>query len=400
MPTPNLTVLNGPDVWMEGEALRQLERVAAHPACVRAAGMPDLHPGPGTPIGATIALRGTLWPALLGGDLGCGVKLMGVPKVKHRADALLRRMDEELAHHPLDHVDAGTLLEAVWQRGPAGLRDLDDVPDSLRAFAELEHPELDPVGPTPPAHFAHQLGTVGGGNHFLELSRVHERVDPERAERVGLHRGGYAVLAHSGSRALGKHLASRHGNVQLAEDDAGPWLAEVRGALNYARTNRLILCWRMLRAAGVARPSKVAGSMDLSHNTVERAELADGPTWLHRKGSAPAYDGQLTVVLGSRGAPTWVMAGTGNEACLCSVAHGAGRKLDRARTIALVKHRHKRDSLRHTDLGGRVLCDDTDALYAEHPDAYKAIEPVVSALETAWAATRVASLHPVLTVKR
>jgi len=396
----HITVLDGPGVWMEGDALQQLERVAAHPACVRAAGMPDLHPGPGTPIGATIALRGTLWPALLGGDLGCGVKLFGVPKVKHRGDGLLRRMDHELETHPLAHVDAGLLMEAVWTRGPAGLRDLDDVPDSLRAFAELEHPELDPVGPTPPEHFAHQLGTVGGGNHFLELSRVHERVDTERAERVGLRRGGFAVLAHSGSRALGKHLAGRWGAIQLAEADAGPWLAEVRGAVNYARANRLVLCWRMLRAAGVARPSKVGGSMDLSHNTVERAELSDGPAWLHRKGSAPAHAGQLTVVLGSRGAPTWVMAGAGNEACLCSVAHGAGRKLDRARTIALVKHRHKRASLRHTALGGRVMCNDTEALYAEHPDAYKAIEPVVAALETAGAASRVASLHPVLTVKR
>jgi release factor H-coupled RctB family protein len=398
--SPNITVLDGPDVWMEGEALLQLERVASHPACVRAAGMPDLHPGPGTPIGATVALRGTLWPALLGGDLGCGVKLFGVPKVKHRGDALLRRMDDELTQDPLAHVDAGPLMEAVWTRGPSGLRDLDDVPDSLRAFAELEHPELDPVGPTPPVHFARQLGTVGGGNHFLELSRVHARVDAERADGVGLRRGGFAVLAHSGSRALGKHLAGRWGGIQLAEEDAGDWLAEVRGAVNYARTNRLVLCWRMLRAAGVARPSKVAGSIDLSHNTVERAELSDGPAWLHRKGSAPAHAGQLTVVLGSRGAPTWVMAGHGSEACLCSVAHGAGRKLDRARTIALVKHRHTRASLRHTALGGRVMCDDTDALYAEHPDAYKAIEPVVAALETAGAASRVASLHPVLTVKR
>ena len=400
MSEPRFTVLDGPGVWMEGDAVQQLARVADHPDCIRAAGMPDLHPGPGTPIGATVALRHTLWPALLGGDLGCGVKLVGVPKIKHRGDALHRRMVDELAAHPLDHVDGPRLLEAAWTVGPAGLRDLDDLPDSLRELAALEEPDLTPVGATPPVEFALQLGTVGSGNHFLELASVQERIDRERCEGLGLRSRGFAVLAHSGSRALGKHLASRWGAVQLAEDDAGPWLAEVQGAVNYARTNRLILCWRMLRAAGVARSSKIAGSLDLAHNTVERVVLSDGPAWLHRKGSAPAHAGRLTVVLGSRGAPTWVMVGAGSEACLCSVAHGAGRKLDRARSIAPVKHRHRRSSLRHTALGGRVICDDTDALYAEHPDAYKPVEPVVAALEAHGAASRVASLHPVLTVKQ
>jgi release factor H-coupled RctB family protein len=395
-----VTVIEGDGVWMEGEALRQLQRVAAHPSCVRAAGMPDLHPGPGTPIGATVALRGTLWPALLGGDLGCGVRVMVVPRIKARGDDLHRRMEEELASFPLDHVDPEALMAAVWHHGPRGLVDLADVPPSLAALAALEPVSDAPVGPLPPTHFARQLGTVGGGNHFLELSRVHRVVDRAAGASLGLATGRFAVVAHSGSRGLGKHLAGRWGGVVLDEADAGPWLADVQGALNYARTNRLVLAWRMLRVVGMARVGRLAGQLDLGHNVVERAQLADGPAWLHRKGSAPAHDGQLTVVLGSRGTATWVMRGRGDEACLCSVAHGAGRKLDRGKAVALMRHRYRRSELRRTALGGRVLCDDRDALYAEHPDCYKPIESVVAALETAGAATRVAALHPVLTVKR
>jgi release factor H-coupled RctB family protein len=397
----HVTVLDGPGVWMEGDALDQLERVAATPSCVAAAGMPDLHPGPNSPIGATVALKNTLWPALLGGDLGCGVRVMTVSKVKAKGDDLERRMQREMEDRfPLAEADPEELMAAVWARGPAGLVGLPGVPEGLQGFAAAIPERTDPVGPVPDADFASQLGTVGGGNHFLELSRVVQVTDRDAADSIGCRKNRFAVVAHSGSRALGKHLASKWGAGQLAEADAAPWLADLAGAVNFARTNRLVLCWRMLRVIGASRTSRVLGSIDVDHNTAERSDHATGPVWLHRKGSAPAYADQLTVVLGSRGSASWIMKGTGSEGCLCSVAHGAGRKFDRSRSIALIKHRYKRSEMVRTSLGGRVMCDDRDALYAEHPDCYKAIEPVVAALEAHGAATRVAALHPMLTVKR
>ena len=255
----HVRVIDGPGVWMEGEALRQLERVASHPACVAAAGMPDLHPGPGTPIGASVALRGTLWPALLGGDLGCGVRLVGLRRLKARGDDLVRRMEDVLSRFPLDDADPAELIEGVWRLGPRGLVGIDGVPQGLQAFAAEVTPCTEPVGDVPDAVFARQLGTVGGGNHFLELARVQEVVDREAAAEVGLEKGGFAVVAHSGSRGLGKHLAGRWGGVVLDEADAAPWLADVQGAVNYARTNRLVLAWRMLTAVGMAQPRRVSG---------------------------------------------------------------------------------------------------------------------------------------------
>ncbi len=393
-------VLAGPDVWLEGAAVDQLARVACADGCVRAVGLPDLHPGPGTPIGASFAFRGIVWPSLVGGDAGCGVRLVGIPRIKAQGDALERRVRNELDTDPLDEVDPGALLAAVWARGARGLCEVAGVPDELAAFAAREEAQIGPVGPVPDAVFGTQLGSVGGGNHFLELSRVRRVVDRDQAAAAGLRRGGFAVVAHSGSRGLGKHIASRWGGGALPEDAAEAWLQDLRGTVNFARANRLILCWRMLRAVGAAHPGRTGGSLELVHNVVERVNLPDGPAWVHRKGAAPAAAGQLTVVLGSRGAESWVMLGQGSARSLESVAHGAGRRMNRGQSIELMRHRHTRASLRRTATGGRVICDDRDALYAEHPDCYKPIEPVIATLEAAGTAARVASLLPLITVKR
>ncbi len=388
---------------MEGEAIDQLARVARTEGCVCAVGLPDLHPGPGVPIGASFAFRGLVWPALVGGDAGCGVRLVGVPKIKAKGDALERRVLAELEDEPLAHVDDGSLLEAVWTRGAKGLAEVRGVPETLAAFAEAEPDGASEVGPCPDAVYGGQLGTIGGGNHFAEISRVQQIVDADGAQAAGLRRSGFAVLVHSGSRGLGRHLAERWAGRTLAEDseDHHTWLADIRGALNYASANRLVLAWRLLRAVGAARPQRTSGGLELVHNTVQ---AIDDPTWgrvwVHRKGAAPAADGQLTVVLGSRGAPSWVMRGSGSRDSLYSVAHGAGRRLNRHQAIELMKHRYKRTEMARTASGGRVVCDDRDALYAEHPDCYKPIEPVIEALEQAGTAARVAALLPLVTVKR
>jgi release factor H-coupled RctB family protein len=386
-------VIDGPGVWMEGDALEQLRRLGEHPSVLRAVGMPDLHPGPGHPIGATVALDGRVWPALLGGDLGCGVTAVVVPKSRAKGDALERRVRDAFAAP----VAAPSVWERVWTGGPAALPD-PSTPDGLRALA-ARLGGAPTSAPTPDPDFAVQLGTIGGGNHFAEVSRVDRIVDRAAAAALGLDRRAIVVLVHSGSRAVGQHLARRWQNRVLEEADAHGFLAELQGAVNVARTNRLLLCWRLLTAIGAVRATSFRGVVDVTHNTAEAGEVDGHPAWLHRKGAAPAHDGQTTVVLGSRGAPSWFMTGSGSATCLCSVAHGAGRKLDRARATALMKHRHRRASLQRTATGGRVLCDDPQALYAEHPDCYKPIEPVITALEAAGAARRVASVLPLVTVK-
>lgn len=394
----NANLIADSAVWMESDAVDQLARVAAHPACLRAAGMPDLHPGRGIPIGAAFQFADSVLPDLVGGDAGCGVLLIAGHKHGPRGDALERRVRSALEEPALPEVDPRELLEQSWQRGPRGLAELAGVPESLAELARFIVDDDPPSGRMPrEPWWAEQLGTIGGGNHFAEIARVDKVESRAQAAALGLTPDCQVVLVHTGSRALGSALASRYAGQTLSGEATAEYLADLRGAARYARTNRLLVAFRLLRAAGLGTASRIATLFDIVHNTVERR--ADG-TYLHRKGAAPAEHGQLTVVLGSRGAPSWIMQGRGNELCLCCVAHGAGRRMTRSEALAKLKPRYTRASLARSALGTRVICDDTTIMYEEHPDAYKPIEPVVRSLERAGAADRVAALVPLLTVKQ
>lgn len=392
------SILADARVWMETDAVAQLARVANQPACTRAVGMPDLHPGRGIPIGAAFLFEGRVMPDLVGGDAGCGVLVVASRKAGPRGDSLERRARAAWDEPLLESVDPAALLAAAWGEGPRALAELPGVPGRLAELAMTYEPDPGPSGPLPSsARFASQLGTVGGGNHFAEISRVDQVADKTRARSLGLRRDAQVVLVHSGSRGLGVAIAQRYVGRRLEGAAIERYLADLRGAIRFSRTNRLLVAWRLLQAAGISGASRVAMAFDIVHNAVERR----GPTaFLHRKGAAPAEEGQPTVVLGSRGAPSWLMHGLGNEACLCSVAHGAGRRLSRADAYDKMRARYTRASLQRTALGARVFCNETRLMYEEHPDVYKPIEPVVESLETAGAAARVASLCPLLTVKR
>jgi release factor H-coupled RctB family protein len=396
-------LISGPDVWMESEATRQLAAVAQLAGCVHAAGMPDLHPGRGFPIGAVVATRELVYPHLVGGDAGCGARVAVTTVEKTAPDRLERRLRDAFAATLFDDVDPAALFEAVWHHGPRALATLDGVPDDLRWLAARTDEADDlPVSGDPVAYragFAASLGTIGGGNHFAEVSRIGRVLDPAAGEAIGLSRNALVVLVHSGSRGLGAALAAAWGTQVVSGDDRARYLGELAGACRFARANRLVLTYRLLSALGALRDHTLRGSFDVTHNDVRRQTVGGDDAWVHRKGAAPAPDGALTVVLGSRGAPSWIMVGTGAAPGLGSVAHGAGRKMTRSEAIDKLKHRYHRRDVVRAALGGRVLCDDPSLLFEEHPDAYKAIEPVIAALEAHGQATRVADLTPIVTVK-
>jgi release factor H-coupled RctB family protein len=139
--------------------------------------------------------------------------------------------------------------------------------------------------------------------------------------------------------------------------------------------------------------------VDAVHNQVVSLDVGGQTRWIHRKGAAPAGRGELTILLGSRGTHSYLMLGEGHPAGLCSMAHGAGRRLNRADARAKMRAKHSRASLLRTPLGGRVICDRTDLLYEEHPDVYKPIGPVLDSIVAAGLARPVAALRPLLTVK-
>jgi len=396
-------LISGPDVWMESEATRQLAAVAQLEGCFHAAGMPDLHPGRGFPIGAVVATREVVHPHLVGGDAGCGARVMVTSVERTSPDRLERRLRAAFEAPLFDEVDPDALFEAAWRSGVPALAELDGVPDDLRWLAARDTAvdDLPPSGDATAYRggFASALGTIGGGNHFAELARVGRVLDTDAGAAIGLARDAAVVVAHSGSRGLGTALAASWGIRALVGDDRDRYLGELAGACRFARANRLVLAYRLLSALGALRDHTLRGGFDLSHNDVRREPVAGADAWIHRKGAAPAPRDALTIVLGSRGAPSWIMKGTGAAPGLGSVAHGAGRRMTRSEAVGKLKQRYRRNEITRTPLGGRVICDDKALLFEEHPDAYKAIEPVIAALEAHQQATRVAALTPIATVK-
>ncbi|MEM6956264.1 MAG: RtcB family protein [Myxococcota bacterium] len=393
----NTHLLAGDNIPIESDAYAQLKAVGQRDDCLCAVGQADLHAGPGFPIGACFAMT-HVWPRLVGGDTGCGVRFR-VCRAKHRGDALVRRVNAAFDCHPLQELD---VMRAAWFGGVRGLTDVERLPTKLRQAARAaadRAPMTDLPASGPPPELS-DLDTIGAGNHFAEISRVESIVDKERARALGLTKKHVAIVVHSGSRGVGTRVAARWQGGPLKDDaSVERYFAELAGCVRFAEANRFLLSWRLMSALGDTRASESA-TFDLVHNTVVPYAYEGREAFLHRKGCAPAGQDEDTVVLGTRGTPTWLMKGLGNERLLSSVAHGAGRRLTRGDARARFREKYRRKDLRRTAHGGHVLCDRNEVLYEEHPGAYKDIASVVDAIESHELARPVASLLPLVTVKR
>ncbi|MFI5912263.1 RNA ligase RtcB family protein [Dactylosporangium sp. NPDC051541] len=335
----SVSVFASPNSWIESDAVAQCHQVAALDGMRHVAGMPDLHPGKGAPIGAAM-LSTVLYPLLVGSDIGCGI--------------------------------------AVF---PIALKKV--VPERLAA----RFPDLDvPVGPD-------GLGTVGRGNHFVELARVDSIVDAAHASRLGLAAGDLVLIVHSGSRGLGERILRAHTELHGAgpAPDPAAYLAAHDEAVRWGSRNRRLLAERVADALG-AQPTEPV--IDQCHNL---AEVVDG-AYLHRKGAAPG-DGRDVLIAGTRGTPSYVVAAHSGPDAGWSVAHGAGRKMSRADALRRGKAKHTVEELRRTPVGSLVVCGDRQLLFEEAPTAYKKIEQVIADLTAHDLATPVAVTVPVVTYK-
>ncbi|WFU13544.1 RNA ligase RtcB family protein [Bradyrhizobium sp. CB3481] len=351
--------------WIEGNATLQLQQVAGLPGVQAVAAMPDLHPGKYGPVGCAV-LADRIHPQLVGSDIGCGMGLfqLDVAARKLRLDQLAERL--HALDQPWDGDTSGVLTAA-----------------GLRTSA-----------------FDASLGSIGGGNHFCEVQAVEEILAPEIAAQEGLDRDRAYVLVHSGSRGLGNSILEsilRDGQVAFdpASDEGRAYMGAHDHAVQWARLNRRIIAER---AAAAAR-AHLRAINDLPHNMVERQ---DGALALHRKGAA-ASDRGLVPVPGSRGTLSYLvepLAGMQTEA-LASLAHGAGRKYDRASMHGRIRVK-KSDvaRLERNPYGGIVVCGDRGLLAEEAPEAYKNIERVIDDLVEFGLARVVATFRPLVTFKK
>jgi release factor H-coupled RctB family protein len=353
--------------WIEDAAVRQLEHLANRPGMRAVAGMPDLHPGHHGPVGCAAEAEGILHADIVGTDIGCGMQFwsLDLPERRLRLDKAAERL---------------AALQGPWDGDPATRL-------AEKGFGQ-EDPDVDAC--------AGALGTIGGGNHFCEVQSVAEIIDQDAASAIGLETGTLGLLVHSGSRGLGAAVLSRHyqaGTDGLPLEHGGlSYLEDHDRALVFAQLNRQIIAERAmaaLRTEGVLR-------LDVPHNLAER----NGSRILHRKGAAPSDRG-LVPVPGSRGSVTYLVAPLEAPAeALRSIAHGAGRKHDRASMQKRVRTASgDLEKLARNPFGGRVICTDRQLLIEEAPDAYKDIHKVVADLEAMGLVRVVAILRPLVTFK-
>jgi release factor H-coupled RctB family protein len=351
-----VTVFASPTSWIESDALVQCDQVAALEGMLRVAAMPDLHPGKGAPIGAAMTST-VLYPFLVGSDIGCGIAVFPI-----------------------------RLKRAVPERLAARFPDLDRPIDA-------DDPAWDVLKGDIPAGYVEGLATVGRGNHFVELARVEQVLEPTHADRLDLGAGDLVLIVHSGSRGLGERILRAHTEVHGAgpAPDPAAYLAQHDDAVRWGSINRRLMAARVAHALG-AEPTEPI--VDECHNLVE---VRDG-VYLHRKGAARG-DGRDVLIAGTRGTRSYLVAAHAGPEANYSVAHGAGRKMSRADALRRGRVKHTVEELRRTPVGSLVVCGDRQLLFEEAPTAYKRIEQVIGDLTQHGLATPVAATVPLVTYK-
>jgi len=363
----NITLFTTPSTWIEGESIRQLERVAKLPGMLKVAGFPDLHPGKGGPVGAAMLSEGLFYPYLVGSGVGCGMALFATD------------------------LTAAKAKPEKWAKKLTGLEELWDGD----ATAWLLERGAEPEG------FASSAGTIGMGNHFAELLKVKKVADPAIFADTGLNDDHLFLLVHSGSRGLGERLLRSHvdvhrdGSLKAGSVEAECYLQAHDNCLKWARASRELIAYRFLEQLG----SGYQPVTDLSHNSITPVESTLETGFLHRKGAAPSNQ-PLNVIPGSRGACSYLVKPVGDQLNnLWSVAHGAGRKWSRSECEGRLREKYSADSMKKTKLGSYVICEDKELLYEEAPQAYKDIESVISDMVGFGLIQVVAVFEPVLTYK-
>ena len=381
--TENVSLIASADTWIEGLAIQQLIKTSELSGMHSVAGMPDLHPGRGYPIGAAFFTTNKIYPALVGNDIGCGMSLW-------QTSAKVSKVNLDKLAKKFEHVEQP--LDESW-------------------YSIIENRKADKGITTD--NYDRALGTIGGGNHFAEFQAIDEVYDQIALDELGLNKKHLQLLVHSGSRGLGQsilveHITKHnHDGLNLDDNDFQDYMAKHDEAVRWAELNRELIAKRFLEAIRANGDC----ALDINHNLVSSKNIDGCDGWLHRKGATPSDKGYV-VIPGSRGDYSYLVKPiTLNEklsnsetsdnlnTSLFSLAHGAGRKWKRGECHGRLGHKYKREDLYRTALGSRVVCGNKELLYDEAPQAYKKCETVISDMVDAGLIEVVAKLRPVLTFK-
>jgi len=439
------------------QAPEQVANVAFLPGIQQASlAMPDIHWGYGFCIGGVCATDpaegGVISPGGVGYDINCGVRLVRSdltreeiqPKIRQLTDALFRQIPAGVGRGG-PYLFAGKELRRLLTEGARflesqGLATAGDL-ENTEAGGCLADADPDAVSQRAKQRGGDQCGTLGSGNHFLEVQVVEEVFDDAAAQAMGLAKDMVCLMIHSGSRGLGyqvcddalralRSVPAKYGielpDRQLAcapveSPEGQQYLGAMRAAANYAWANRQLLMWQAREAFaeffGCGWQSlKMNLVYDVAHNIAKIEEhVVDGKpktVCVHRKGATRSFPaghpelpdryrqiGQPVIIPGDMGRASWVLAGepASMEQAFGSTCHGAGRVMSRSAAIRDAKGRRIDREL--ADRGVIARCRGWKGLAEEQPAAYKDVSLVVDVVHRAGLARKVARLRPIGVVK-
>jgi len=442
--------------YLEEHAIRQVANTATLPGIVKAAmAMPDIHTGYGFPIGGVAALdaeKGVVSPGGVGYDINCGVRLMKTNLLKsditHRIKELTAILFNDIpsgvgakGRLRLDRGEELSVLArgAVWTVDK-GFGEPDDL-EHTESGGMLKDADSSEVSEKALERGKGQLGTLGAGNHFLEIQYIDKIFDSTAGAALGLFEGQVTVMIHCGSRGLGHQVctdflgvmdrATKRYGINLPDrelacapvesEEARRYMLAMNCAANYAWANRqLIMHWTRESFARLfeSSPRQLGLELlyDVCHNIAkfERHDL-DGKLQnliVHRKGATRAFPpgheelapifkgtGQPVLIPGDMGRHSYVLLGTKEamERTFGSTCHGAGRLLSRHQALRNARGRAIWREL--ADQGITVLSAGKRTLAEEMSEAYKDVSEVVDAVHEAGISRKVARLRPMGVIK-
>lgn len=418
---------------LQDRSLEQAINVATLPGIYKySLAMPDIHQGYGFPIGGVAAFsleNGVISPGGVGYDINCGVRLLKANCNYQK----IQSIQGELAHNLLRHIPSGVgrggkvktkgeVLDQVLRDGASwAVKNGYGVKEDLKNIEEngcLRAADPNKVSEQAKKRGADQVGTLGSGNHFIEVQRVSEIYSQEIANKFGLFKNQIAIMIHTGSRGLGHQVCTDYirklqkyiieKNIKPADREliyapfgsalAEDYLAAMSAAANFAWANRQVLA-HLAQEVFAPFGINLETLYDVAHNIAKIEEHDNKKLCVHRKGATRAFPGQPVLIPGSMGTASYVLQGTKQamQESFGSVCHGAGRVMSRRRAKQQAQGKALQQQLK--EQGILVESYSMRGLAEEAPLAYKDIHNVVDVVAKAGLAEKVAQLKPLIVIK-
>lgn len=435
---------------LRDRSVEQLVNVATLPGIYKyALAMPDIHEGYGFPIGGVAAMDvadGVISPGGIGYDINCGVRLLRSDKLLNEVKPTLRDIGRKIFHSVPSGVGRsgilklkGNELDAVLVGGARKMVEMnygkaEDL-NFLEAGGRLEAADSSLVSNSAKSRGSDQLGTMGAGNHFVEVGYVEEIFDQSAAQAFGIFQNQITVLIHTGSRGFGHQVATDYIKIMMKampnygiqipdrelacvpfrSQEGQNYFKAMSAAANFAWANRQLITWEVRQAwkeiFGIGS-ADLEVIYDVSHNIAKIEEYDGRELVVHRKGATRAFGkdnqeivgkyravGQPVIIPGSMGTASYILAGS-EGAMLNSfgtTCHGAGRAMSRTTARKQVEARALEREL--AEEGIQIFAGSLRGVAEEAPLAYKDIDSVVEAVHQADIAKKVARLKPLVVVK-